>query len=87
MRAAPELPPQLNGLPAIIRRASGAIRVARTRSEASRAVNTAIDQVRKTIGLLHVDGPAEQALGKREIGLTVDTLIIARIELAKATGL
>ena len=84
---APQLPSELRVLPSIVRRAATGVRVARSRGEAVRAIRAAVVEVRKTIALVRADDPLVQEAGKREAALTADTLIVARNELEKATGL
>jgi hypothetical protein len=86
-KLAPQLPPRLQTLPAIIRKAAQNIRVAKTPAAAARAVKLAIAEVHKTIALLRADDAAARQSGTRDGALIVQTLQVASNKLEKAVGL
>jgi hypothetical protein len=84
---APNLPPQLRSLPAIVAKAAKKVRAAKSTAEAVRAVKSAIAQVHKTISLLKADDSATRQTVTRDGALVVETLQVASDKLEKAVGL
>jgi hypothetical protein len=84
---APQLPRKMRALPGIIRQAARKARVAKTRAEAVRAVQTAIVQVRHTVQLLRAEDPDAQALGRRVGEQAIGVLQAASAKLERATEL
>ena len=79
--------PPMRVLPAIVRRAAEGVRTARSKSEALRAIRVAIGDIHAHIDLLRVEDPDAKAQTTREANLTVDTLVVARDSLERATNL
>jgi hypothetical protein len=86
-KIAPQLPPNLRTLPAIIRRAARNVRVAKTAAQAMRAVQAAIVQVRHTVELLRAEDPDARAIGQAVGGEAVGVLQAASNKLERATEL
>ena len=77
----------LQGLPSIVRRAAEGVRTARSKSEALRALRGAIGDVHARIDLIRIEDPDAKAQATREGSLTIDTLVVARASLERATRL
>lgn len=86
-KIAPQLPPKLRTLPAIIRRAARNVRAAKTAAQAVRAVQAAIVQVRHTVELLRAEDPDARAIGQAVGGEAVGVLQAASNKLERATEL
>ena len=83
----PPLPPELRGLPDIVSRAAHRVRQAKTRAQATRAIKSAIAEVRKTISLLKADDPVVLKAETRQGTFVAETLAVAENKLEKASGL
>jgi hypothetical protein len=86
-RLSPPLPPELSGLPDIVSRAAHRVRHAKTRAQATRAIKSAIAEVRKTISLLKADDPVVLKAETRQGAFVAETLAVAENKLEKASGL
>ena len=84
---APQLPPQLRSLPAIIERAAQRIRAAKTPQEAVGAVISAIAEVHKAIALLRAGNPDMATIAATARQSVDATLQSARVSLLRAASL
>ncbi len=83
----PPLPVGLRRLPDIVSRAAQRVRQAQTRTQATRALKSAIAEVHKTLALLRADDPIVFKAETREAALVSQTLAVAENKLEKAVGL
>jgi hypothetical protein len=86
-KLAPQLPPRLRTLPAILHNAAKNVRAAKTIAQARKAVKVAISQVHKIISLQIADDRASGGAPTRDGALVVETLRVADVKLEKASGL
>lgn len=84
---APRLPPPLRNLPKIVAEAAHRVRVARTKAEATRALEQAIATVHKDISLVRSEDVETQTSKRRSGELVADTLSVASAALVNSGGL
>jgi len=83
----PRLPPAVADLPAIVRRAAGKVRAARSISQARAAIGEAERTIQAKLQLLEVADPDTRSDSFRSARFTGDMLSVASVSLVRVAGL
>ena len=86
-QVAPGLPPQLQNSAAIVATAARRVRVARTKTEAVKALHDAIAAIHKDITLVRAEDPDNYQRQTRGGDFIVETLSVATLSLETGGGL
>ena len=81
------MPPRLQNAPNIVATAARRVRVARTKTEALRALHDAIAAIRKDIEFVRAEDPDNYQRQTRGADFVVDTLNVASLSLENGGGL